>query len=55
MSPDEIEKIIKQELMDVVKKLVEDKLPKQIPAAAIDTGVKALEIELADVHIFKRP
>jgi hypothetical protein len=55
MSPDDIEKMIKKELMDAVKKLAEDKLPKQIPTAVVDRGIKELEAQLEDVHIFKRP
>ena len=55
MSPDDIEKMIKKELMDAVKKLAEDKLPKQIPTAVVDMGIKELEKQLDDVHIFKRP
>jgi hypothetical protein len=55
MSPQDIEDMIKKQLMEAVKKLVEDKLPKQVPKAVVDEGVKFLEDELKDVHIFKQP
>ena len=55
MSPQDIEDMIKKQLLEAVKKLVEDKLPEQVPKAAVDAGVKLLEDELKDVHIFKQP
>ena len=49
----EVEEKMKKMLLDSVKKLAEDKIPKAIPRALIDEVLKEVEELLADIHIFK--
>jgi hypothetical protein len=49
----EVEEKMKKMLLDSVKELAEDKIPKAIPRAVIDEVLKEVEELLADVHIFK--
>jgi flagellar biosynthesis/type III secretory pathway protein FliH len=49
----ELEEKLKQLVLDSVKQLVDDKVPKGVPAAVTDMAFKELEELLQEVQIFK--
>jgi hypothetical protein len=49
----EAEEMIKKALMEAVKKLADEKIPKQVPRALVDGVLSEVEELLEDVHIMK--